>query len=75
MQGSQRGMPTSEGDEAQLAALRAEYIGDAEPLGTVPPGWCRLGFLSDWFDGGFFGGREIRICRSEAVIEPAMTGG
>jgi len=22
-----------------------------------------------------FGRREIRICRSEAVIEPAMTGG
>jgi hypothetical protein len=37
LQGSERGMPTSEGDEAQLAGARAEYIADAGLLGSVPP--------------------------------------
>ena len=37
LQGSERSMPTSEGDEAQLAALRAEYITEGGPLGSVPP--------------------------------------
>jgi hypothetical protein len=30
-------VPSSEGDENALNALRAEYIAEADPLGTVPP--------------------------------------
>ena len=37
LQGSERSMPTSEGDEGALAAIRAEYIKEADPLGSVPP--------------------------------------
>jgi rubrerythrin len=37
LQGSARSTPTSEGDEGMLAAVRAEYIREAEGLGTVPP--------------------------------------
>src|SRR3712207_803530 len=37
LQGSERSMPTSEGDESALVSIRAEYITDGGPLGTVPP--------------------------------------
>jgi bacterioferritin (cytochrome b1) len=37
LQGSQRSMPTSEGDEVQLAAIRGEYLKDGDALGSVPP--------------------------------------
>jgi ferritin-like protein len=37
LQGSQRAVPTSEGDESMLAALRGEYVREADPLGSVPP--------------------------------------
>jgi ferritin-like protein len=37
LQGSARSMPTSEGDEGRLAAIRAEYVREADPLGSVPP--------------------------------------
>jgi ferritin-like protein len=37
LQGSQRSTPTSEGDESALAAIRAEYVREADPLGSVPP--------------------------------------
>lgn len=30
-------VPSSEGDESALNALRAEYIAEADPVGTVPP--------------------------------------
>src|SRR5690606_7637637 len=29
--------PTSVGDESALSTVRLEYIGDAEPLGSIPP--------------------------------------
>ena len=37
LQGSERSMPTSEGDESALVSIRADYITDGGPLGTVPP--------------------------------------
>ena len=37
LQGSQRAVPTSEGDEGTAAAIRAEYIREADPIGSVPP--------------------------------------
>jgi hypothetical protein len=37
LQGSERSMPTSEGDEGALAAIRADYIREADGLGSVPP--------------------------------------
>jgi ferritin-like protein len=37
LQGSQRTIPTSEGDEAMLAAVRGEYVREADPVGSVPP--------------------------------------
>src|SRR5687768_4629779 len=37
LQGSERSMPTSEGDEGALAAIRADYIREADPVGSVPP--------------------------------------
>jgi hypothetical protein len=37
LQGSQRTVPTSEGDEGTAAGLRAEYIREADALGSVPP--------------------------------------
>jgi bacterioferritin (cytochrome b1) len=36
LQGSERAMPTSEGDEGTAAGIRAEYIREADPLGSVP---------------------------------------
>jgi rubrerythrin len=39
LEGSERGMPTSEGDEGVLASIRADYIREADPVGSVsPPG-------------------------------------
>jgi hypothetical protein len=37
LQGSERSMPTSEGDEGGLASIRADYIREADALGSVPP--------------------------------------
>ena len=37
LQGSQRAVPTSEGDEGTAAGIRAEYIREADPIGSVPP--------------------------------------
>jgi hypothetical protein len=37
LKGSERGMPTSEGDEGALASIRADYIREADPVGSVPP--------------------------------------
>ncbi|HYC48628.1 MAG TPA: ferritin-like domain-containing protein [Burkholderiales bacterium] len=37
LQGSERGMPTSEGDVGALAAIRGQYIMEADPIGSVPP--------------------------------------
>jgi rubrerythrin len=37
LQGSQRSVPTSEGDEGTAAGIRAEYIRQADPIGSVPP--------------------------------------
>jgi hypothetical protein len=37
LQGSQRSMPTSEGDEGALTSIRADYIREADALGSVPP--------------------------------------
>jgi hypothetical protein len=37
LQGSERSMPTSQGDEGEPAAIRAEYIAEGARLGTVPP--------------------------------------
>jgi hypothetical protein len=45
LQGSERSMPTSEGDEGALAAVRSEYIKEAEPLGSVPPPGTVKGLL------------------------------
>jgi hypothetical protein len=38
-------MPTSDGDEGALAAARAEYIKEADPLGSVPPPGTMKGML------------------------------
>jgi hypothetical protein len=35
-QAAVNGRPTSSGDESQIAALRSNYIAEAEPVGTVP---------------------------------------
>jgi ferritin-like protein len=45
LQGSERSMPTTEGDEGALAALRAEYIREADPVGSVPPPGTVKGML------------------------------
>jgi tRNA isopentenyl-2-thiomethyl-A-37 hydroxylase MiaE len=45
LEGSQRAMPTSEGDEGALAALRAPYIKDSDGLGSVPPPGSAKGVL------------------------------
>jgi rubrerythrin len=37
LQGSERSRPTSEGDESAAAAIRGQYIREADPLGSVPP--------------------------------------
>jgi rubrerythrin len=37
LEGSERSMPTSEGDDTALAAIRGEYIKESEGLGSVPP--------------------------------------
>jgi ferritin-like protein len=37
LQGSQRTVPTSQGDESMLATIRGEYVTEADPLGSVPP--------------------------------------
>ena len=45
LQGSERSMPTSEGDEGALAAIRGAYIQDADGLGSVPPPGTMKGVL------------------------------
>jgi ferritin-like protein len=47
LQGSERSMPTSEGDEGALAAIRAEYIREADALGSVPPPGTMKGVLKN----------------------------
>lgn len=37
LQGSERAVPTSEGDEGTAAGIRTAYIRDADPLGSVLP--------------------------------------
>jgi rubrerythrin len=37
LEGSQRTVPTSEGDEGSAAAIRAEYVREADLVGSVPP--------------------------------------
>jgi bacterioferritin (cytochrome b1) len=37
IEGAENAVPSSMGDESNLAALRAPYIKEAEPVGTVPP--------------------------------------
>jgi hypothetical protein len=37
LEGSERSMPTSDGDEGALASIRADYIREADALGSVPP--------------------------------------
>jgi rubrerythrin len=37
LEGSERGMPTSESDEGALASIRGEYIREGALLGSVPP--------------------------------------
>lgn len=45
LEGSERAIPTSEGDEGALAAIRAPYIKDADGLGSVPPPGSAKGVL------------------------------
>ena len=45
LEGSERSMPTSEGDEGALAALRCEYIRQGGGLGSVPPPGTMKGVL------------------------------
>ncbi len=37
IEGAEKAEPSSMGDESNLAALRASYIKEGEPVGTVPP--------------------------------------
>jgi rubrerythrin len=37
VEGAEQGVPLGQGDGAELAAVRGQYIRDAEPLGSVPP--------------------------------------
>ena len=37
LEGSDRTVPTSDGDEVELAKIRAPYISEADGLGSVPP--------------------------------------
>jgi tRNA isopentenyl-2-thiomethyl-A-37 hydroxylase MiaE len=45
LQGSERSMPTTEGDEGALAAVRGEYVKEADALGSVPPPATMKGML------------------------------
>jgi Ferritin-like domain len=45
LQGSERSMPASEGDEGELARIRSEYIQEADGLGSVPPPGTMKGAL------------------------------
>jgi rubrerythrin len=45
LQGSERSMPTSEGDEGTLASIRGEYIAERSLLGSVPPPGTMKGVL------------------------------
>jgi hypothetical protein len=50
IEAAQSAIPTSEGDHMSLALLRADYIADAEPVGTVPPPGTLKGVLKSGMD-------------------------
>jgi rubrerythrin len=45
LEGSERSMPTSEGDDGALASIRADYIRQGDVLGSVPPPGTLKGVL------------------------------
>lgn len=45
LRGVNESSPTSQGDEASIAEVRAAYMADAEPIGTVPPPTTGKGVL------------------------------
>jgi ferritin-like protein len=47
---AQSAVPTSEGDHTSLSILRADYVADVEPLGTVPPPGTLKGVLKTGMD-------------------------